>query len=763
MADQEQFGVKIVTDGVEEFISYTQNLRNQLKGANEQMIAMREDSKGFAIAAANAKAFRTELMELRNASKPLEQQMRGIGNVARSSFRLATEATEAFGLESKKLTQAMAMAAGAIEVVNLALETQKVLLPVVTQLQLQLDAAMDANPVGAIIAITAAFVAMGAALAYLITDTEKEVNAQKLLNEQLSLYLNETAAIAQNDAARTAIATKSIAQIYAAQHAALTTSITAADNAVNESYSKYLAAEESKREEAKKTYDQAVLTANNLRNERLRIEIEYTDKQKEIDDRAALAVTSNYDRQRLALQQEKAKEVEIWKDNADKLTELDTIYNDKLADINNAQRKEERQEKEKSISDENELENSRIIDAVQRQKAELSEKQRHEREMASEGIEAAKAEGKDVSELKRQYITLTKKQEQEWTQFERDQAALRTKFLMDEQAARDKLLDNQEKSREDLAAAEVSLQKQTENDIASLDKTGVQEENLAYARKLENIKNYFDKVIGENVISDEEAKKLKKLRDNAIEAANKAHNQKLQKDNETTTEKQLELMKKEIQAAKDSVKLLDATNQLANELQADKLKKGETLSIAAQKSAFDRNKALSIANIGIQIAEGEISAVIAAAKITSQAGIPGIAIGAGYLAAEEALIAATGAIEIAAILAKKFEPDSSSSSSSGSKYALGGILDGPSHAYGGIKTSFGELEGHEAVINKVSTSMYKPILSAINVAGGGRPLTNQPLPAAPTPVVKAYVVDSEMSSQQEATKRIQRMAGMNNR
>jgi len=54
------------------------------------------------------------------------------------------------------------------------------------------------------------------------------------------------------------------------------------------------------------------------------------------------------------------------------------------------------------------------------------------------------------------------------------------------------------------------------------------------------------------------------------------------------------------------------------------------------------------------------------------------------------------------------------------KFAKGGILNGPSHAQGGIKTSFGELEGGEAVINKRSTSQFLPLLSEINAAGGGK-------------------------------------------
>jgi len=53
------------------------------------------------------------------------------------------------------------------------------------------------------------------------------------------------------------------------------------------------------------------------------------------------------------------------------------------------------------------------------------------------------------------------------------------------------------------------------------------------------------------------------------------------------------------------------------------------------------------------------------------------------------------------------------------KKARGGILDGPSHAQGGIQTAFGELEGGEAIINKKSTEKYTPLLSSINAAEGG--------------------------------------------
>lgn len=56
---------------------------------------------------------------------------------------------------------------------------------------------------------------------------------------------------------------------------------------------------------------------------------------------------------------------------------------------------------------------------------------------------------------------------------------------------------------------------------------------------------------------------------------------------------------------------------------------------------------------------------------------------------------------------------------SSTKLARGGMLRGASHANGGIKAGGVEFEGNEAVINTVSTRRFAPLLSAINVAGGG--------------------------------------------
>ena len=91
------------------------------------------------------------------------------------------------------------------------------------------------------------------------------------------------------------------------------------------------------------------------------------------------------------------------------------------------------------------------------------------------------------------------------------------------------------------------------------------------------------------------------------------------------------------------------------------------------------------------------------------------------------------AAQIAAILAQKFvgaeggiTPSKSSMGSLSVEkapvFAKGGMVHGKAHSEGGEKFSAGgkvvELEGGEAVINKRSTAMFKPMLSDINSHNG---------------------------------------------
>jgi hypothetical protein len=118
-------------------------------------------------------------------------------------------------------------------------------------------------------------------------------------------------------------------------------------------------------------------------------------------------------------------------------------------------------------------------------------------------------------------------------------------------------------------------------------------------------------------------------------------------------------------------------------------------------------KTLSIAEVGVNLAKqlSNIAAVNSSPSNLANLFTFGGA-GLSVSAIQTAAAIANAATSIASIQSQKF--------------AKGGILNGPSHAQGGIKTPFGELEGGEAVINKKSTKKYGGILSAINEAGGGK-------------------------------------------
>jgi hypothetical protein len=96
----------------------------------------------------------------------------------------------------------------------------------------------------------------------------------------------------------------------------------------------------------------------------------------------------------------------------------------------------------------------------------------------------------------------------------------------------------------------------------------------------------------------------------------------------------------------------------------------------------------------------------------------------------------------------------------------GGMVVGNSHENGGVKFQGGgiELEGNEAVINRLSTLRYADILSTINQAGGGRPIiTNnfddsrivEAIAKQRNTPIRAYVVESDISNAQTVNKRLE--------
>ena len=126
---------------------------------------------------------------------------------------------------------------------------------------------------------------------------------------------------------------------------------------------------------------------------------------------------------------------------------------------------------------------------------------------------------------------------------------------------------------------------------------------------------------------------------------------------------------------------------------------------------------------------------------------------------------ALGAIQIGLILATPVPKASgskmgSSPSSSGgstpapSKFASGGLVSGPGSSLSDSITAM--LSNGESVMNANSTDMFGGLLSTINQAGGGAPIGDAT--AQGTPIIKTYVVSSDMTTQQEADKKVRDLA-----
>nr|DAQ55719.1 MAG TPA: tail tape measure protein [Caudoviricetes sp.] len=131
----------------------------------------------------------------------------------------------------------------------------------------------------------------------------------------------------------------------------------------------------------------------------------------------------------------------------------------------------------------------------------------------------------------------------------------------------------------------------------------------------------------------------------------------------------------------------------ARQVKADKEKEKELAKIERQQAIRDR--IASLFKIAIDTATGIMQSV-ASSPLTG--GLPW-----------SAIVGAIGAAQAAAVLAQPLP-----------QAAKGKYIQGPSHANGGVQL---EVEGGEAVINKRSTSMFLPLLSALNQLGGGVPFT----------------------------------------
>ena len=99
----------------------------------------------------------------------------------------------------------------------------------------------------------------------------------------------------------------------------------------------------------------------------------------------------------------------------------------------------------------------------------------------------------------------------------------------------------------------------------------------------------------------------------------------------------------------------------------------------------------------------------------------------------------------------------------GKNYGDGGMIDGPRHAGGGVAIN---AEGGEAIMTRGAVTMFAPLLSMMNQAGGGTSFSKGAVGQAnfdnpktlngqmEQPIIKTYVVENELTSIQHRTARL---------
>jgi hypothetical protein len=195
-----------------------------------------------------------------------------------------------------------------------------------------------------------------------------------------------------------------------------------------------------------------------------------------------------------------------------------------------------------------------------------------------------------------------------------------------------------------------------------------------------------------------------------------------------------------IQNRQDSIDSLNEELQTATGLQKQflnqQLKQEQEALNAETKAKEKAQKEQAETQKGIAIAQALINGALGVTGIWAGVISGNPVIDAVLKAVLTAALVVTTATQVAAISSQKF--------------AKGGVLEGNSHANGGIPATVGgrnvELEGGEAVINKRSTSMFMRELSAINEAGGGVRFANggvlgEPMPA---PNVSSQIDNANM-------------------
>lgn len=219
---------------------------------------------------------------------------------------------------------------------------------------------------------------------------------------------------------------------------------------------------------------------------------------------------------------------------------------------------------------------------------------------------------------------------------EKDKNAAKAKADAD---AKKSAADKEKKRREEEDKARLdALAKEASDDLDAKERG-----KIAEAKFLADMKALNEQAGNElAALADAELNDLA-LRNEQKLSAEKAYTDMVKEEEEKRVKARKDAIDRGFEIANAGLNALSSLNDLFTTLETNRLKKGEKASIDLQKKQFRRGKALAVAQTGINTAQAIVRA------LADPGGIPGVvlSVAAGI----------TGAAQIAAILAKKFNPE----------------------------------------------------------------------------------------------------------
>ena len=284
-------------------------------------------------------------------------------------------------------------------------------------------------------------------------------------------------------------------------------------------------------------------------------------------------------------------------------------------------------------------------------------------------------------------------------------------------------------------------------------------------------KSLLDKQIDISTLSyEEKLKLLESFLTKEVEAVENAEKKKLDATNEN-----LEKITKGIQTFQAILTSIQQTTADYYAFQLDRLDKqneslqskivGDTeqankkrieLEEIYQNKRKELEKKQAKSSLALQLVQGVSNTALAVIRALAEGG-PILA----------GIVGAIGAVQVGIIGAQLAQVDQFKRGGMLSM-ATGGMVNGPSHEYGGVKFQGGgfELEGNEAVINRRSSLNYMGLLSQINQSGGGVPIYNsfddsrivEAIYKQRNEPIRAFVVESDITNKQQITRRLEQLA-----